>query len=169
MYDRRRITDNCYTNFYDKLVDMGTRCLWASGDIGVDSVGRYYITNPGVAGSIFFYWGYPNIRSSTYTIPSELSGYVSFRGISAYDAATAHLGSGWATPSMSDFNDLLYNCNIEVTQSGEIKLVSKITQNALFFDRLLFSLTSSTSGYDYNKAYNLLFDWHESGWNAVER
>lgn len=127
-------------------VDLGlpSGTKWATCNIGAkyaDQDGYYYA------------WGEITAKHQTEAPKNNLSGHEvpQICGNPQYDAATANWGSGWQTPTIDQFNELIEHCTWEWTTLCDrkgYKVTSKVNDNWIFFT------TSGFGGDNFHDPYD---------------
>jgi hypothetical protein len=113
-------------DYVDLGLPSGTR--WATCNLGAkhaDEDGNYYP------------WGEITTVHQTDAHKNNLVGHSVpiVCGNPQYDAATANWGSGWQTPTLEQFNELIENCTWEWTNlcgRNGYKVISKVNDNWIF-------------------------------------
>ena len=113
-----------------ETVDLGLSVLWAQSNLGAAP------TRPGESG-YYFMWGCPFIPE-TYDEGHYEASAINMTQESAgteLDVATRLLGKGWSTPTSTQLQELIDNCNWNnVTVDGKygIRGISKINDESIF-------------------------------------
>ena len=113
-------------NYVDLGLPSGT--MWATCNLGAkypDEDGNYY------------QWGEITTVHQTDAHKNNLVGHTVpiVCGNPQYDAATANWGSGWQTPTLDQFNELIQHCTWEWTNlygRNGYKIISKVNNNWIF-------------------------------------
>ena len=112
-----------------EYVDLGLSVKWATCNVGADTPEEY---------GNYYAWGETSTKSSydednCKTYNRSMS---DIRGNSSYDAARANWGGSWRLPTMTEFDELVNNCDYEwTTQNGVagMRFTSKRNGNSIFF------------------------------------
>ena len=145
-----------------KWVDLGlpSGLKWATCNLGTDAVdqdGGYYRW-----GAITTY--YEGDKYAKDEVQKDITSDAS------YDAATAHWGNDWHTPTVQDFAELMENCTWEWTNIGRrkgLKVTSKHNGKYIFLPasgEITYNCDSSRLPQDINKKLNYWTSSHMPGW-----
>lgn len=136
-------------------VDLGLSVLWTNMDIGAASADSH---------GDFFRWGattpFQGDSNNYYTGNKDITPY------SGYDTATQLWGSAYRMPTLSEFQELIDNCDITIETSDNGVVGRRFTSRVEgYTDRSIFIPNSGV--FTYNSSYRYSINSENSHWTST--
>ena len=121
------LTESVSANGHE-YVDLGLSVKWATCNVGANTPEEY---------GNYYAWGETSTKSSydDDNCKSWERSMSDIRGNSSYDAARANWGSNWRLPTASEFEELIDNCDYQLTTQNGVegmRFTSKRNGNSIF-------------------------------------